>query len=170
MGRPHADLASYSPWGAVPIPPPHAPPAFWLPTISAAGLQTFGDLAIWALFRPSVFPIVQLYTNFYTPTTTSVIADFTSAAAPGLYAQPLPAAVYKGIDANGRADWEFPGLVFTAGGSALPVMVQGYWVQCSDPVTGVPGFLWAQQFPAPFAFLTGGDSLPVPLALSIGQC
>jgi hypothetical protein len=48
--------------------------------------------------------------------------------------------------------------------------VWGYYVYCTDPITGLPGLLWAQRFPTSFAFLVAGNSLPVPLQLSLAQC
>ena len=81
MGRPKADLAAYSPWGAYPIPLPTAPSPAWLPVVPQAGVLNWSDLAIWALGQPIAQAQVSLFTNFYQPTDTSTLASFTSPTA-----------------------------------------------------------------------------------------
>lgn len=170
MGRPKADLAAYSPWGAVTIPPPAPPTPAWLPVIPAAGVQTWSDLAMWALTLPGVNPKVSLFTNFYQPTQQSVLTDFTAPTAPGLAARALPAAIRGGTNPCARATWTWPVVTFTAGGGGLPVMIWGYYVYCTDPLTNVTALLWAQRLVTAFAFTVAGDALPIPLAVSFGQC
>ena len=170
MGRPKADLASYSPWGAFPIPPPLPPNPLWLPVTPAAGLVAWSDLAMWALGLPGVSPMVSLYTNDYQPTNASVLTDFASPVASGLLPMPIGMAHRVNVNALGRAQWSWPNVVFTAAGAGLPVHVWGYYVYINDPITGLPGLLWAQRFPRSFGFLAAGNSLPIPLNSSWGAC
>ncbi len=170
MGRPRADLSSYSPWGAVPVPPPAAPNPLWLPILPTAGILTLGDLAVWALSQPGVNPICTLFTNEYQPVATSTLANFTPATAPGIGSQPLGAPTRMGVDPYGRANWTWPTLNYMASGGGLPVQIWGWVVSCTDPVTSAPALLWAQRLPGSFAFVAAGNTLPVVLQLSLGQC
>ena len=170
MAHERADLAAYSPWGAYPIPPPVPPDPAWLPVTPAAGSQTFADLIVWALSQNVVLGRVTLYSNFLTPTSASVLADFTPITAAGLGPQLLGAATPGLIDHCGRALWTWPNIVFTAAGGGLPVQAWGYFVSCTDPITGMTALLWAQRLVTPFAFLAAGNALPVPLTLTLGPC
>ena len=170
MGRPKADLASYSPWGAVPIPPPFPPLPIWLPVVPTAGVQTWADLAMWALRLPGVVGQVSLYTNEYQPVGSTTLADFDTPSAPGLQTQNLGIPIRGGINPGGRSIWTWPLNTFVAAGGGLPVQIWGYYVSCTDPWTGQPALLFAQKFINSFGFINPGDSLPVPLATSFGQC
>jgi len=170
VGRPRADLASYSPWGAIAVPPPSPPSPNFLPVIPQAGLIAMGDLVIWAMQQPAVAPQCQLYINEYVPTASSTLASFTITTAGGLGAQSLGVPTNLGIDHWGRADWQWPTLTYTATGTGLPILVWGYVVSCTDPITGMPAILWAQRLPTGFGFVAPGDSLPLVLRLSLGQC
>ena len=170
MGRPKADLAAYSPWGSYPVPKPTFPSPLWLPIVPAEGVQTWSDLAVWALGQPQWQAQVSLFTNFYQPDSLSTIASFAAPVAAGLAAQSLPAPVRGGLNACGRANWSWPGVVFTAGGAGLPVLIWGYFVSCVSPFTGLPQVLWAQRLPTSWGFTAGGQSLPIPLAMSFGMC
>ena len=170
MGRPRANLAYYSIWGSYPIVLPTLPNPLWLPVVPLQGVATFSDLVIYALSLPIVDARVSLFTNFFQPQENSVIANFTAPTAAGLAAQALPAAVSAGQNNCGRSNWSFPGLVFTAAGAGLPVQIWGYYVYCTDPITGVSALLWAQRLQNSFAFTAGGQTLPVPLSLSLAQC
>lgn len=170
MGRPRANLADYSPWGAVPVPPPGPPDPAWLPVVSAEGMQTWSDLAIWALQFIQSGAEVALFTNFYQPQSDSTYANFILATAAGVGPQTLPAAVSKGINPAGRALWKWPVVTFTASGAGLPELIWGYVVSCIDPFSGQRQMLWAQRLVNSFGFVNPGDALPIPLALSLGQC
>lgn len=170
MGRPKADLTSYSPWGAYPLVTPMPPPSYALPVVPRAGVQTWSDLAMWALQYSEWGAAVSLYTNFYTPDAMSQLSNFTPPTAPGLAAHQLPQPTFIGIDINGRAVWEWPPVNFVAGGPGLPVHVWGYYVYLTDPLTEQLALLYAQRFVNSWAFLTTGDTLPVALATSFAQC
>lgn len=168
MGRPKADLSYYGPFGAFPIPPPVPPDPNYLPIVPTASLISLGNLAIWALAQARVAAMVSLYTSFYQPLPTSTLADFTSPIAPGLLPQPLPPATPLGIDPFGNADWTFGPITWTAAGGGLPTPAWGYYVWCTDPITGMATLLWAQRFVTSFVFNVAGNKLTVPLYLSLG--
>lgn len=170
MGRPKADLCSYSPWGCIPIPPPGPPNPLWLPIIPAAGAQTWSDLAMWALGQPNINPVISLFTNFYQPDQASTLADFTPPTAAGLTAEPLGVGMFLGLNPCARAIWQCQPPTWTAGGAGLPVAVWGYYVYCNDPITNLPGLLWAQRLVTHFAFNVAGDTLTFPLTISFGAC
>jgi hypothetical protein len=170
MGRPKADLTTYSPWGAYPLVTPMPPPSYALPVVPREGVQTFSDLAIWALQFPQVQAYCGLYTNVWTPTPMDHLSNYTFATAPSIFPKLLPTATFIGIDINGRAVWEWPPLDFVADGPGLPVQVWGYAVYCTDPVTKQQVLLWASRFVNSFAFVNPGDTLPLALATSFAQC
>jgi hypothetical protein len=170
MGRPRANLAVYSPFGAIPMPPPAPPDPAWLAVVPAAGVQTWSDLAVYAMGLPTVQPMVSLFTNWYQPTSESTLASFTPPMAAGLAAQALGAPIRGLVNPFGRAVWSWPTALFTAVGAGLPVLVWGYYVYCTDPWTGQPGLLWAQRLVTGFGFTTAGQTLPIPLATSFAQC
>ena len=170
MGRPRADLSAYSIWGSYPISAPTPPLAAWLPVIPQAGVQTWSDLAMWALYQPGVDARVSLYTNFYTPSAASTLGDFVSPTAPGLLPQDLPPAIRGMVDTNGRTVWSWPLIPFTSSGGGLPVQAWGYYVYCTDPITHLPALLWAQRLVNSFGFIAPGNTLNIPLSTSFGQC
>lgn len=150
--------------------PPSPPDPLLLPIVPAAGVQAFSDLAMWALQQPAVAGRVGLFTNFYQPQELSTLADFSSPAAAGLADRPLPPAIRGLVNLDGRAAWSWPPVTFTALGAGLPVQVWGYYVYCTDPITGLLALLWAQRFENSFALEVAGDSLPVVLSASFAQC
>lgn len=170
MGRPKADLCSYSPWGCIPIPPPVPPNPLWLPVIPWAGVQTWSDLAMWQLIQPLTGAKVSLFTNFYQPESQSALANFTAPTAGGLLPIQLPTPTRLPVDNCGRARWQFPNIVFTATGPGLPEMIWGYYVYCRDPWTGQAGLLWAQRLINAWGFVSAGQQLSIPLSTSFAQC
>jgi hypothetical protein len=170
MGRPKADLSAYSRWGSYPIPPPTPPNPAWLPVVPTEGVQSWGDLAMAALAIPGVDPMVALFSNFYQPTSATTLSELTSPTAPGLLPQALGTPTRLGTDRCGRSNWTFPAVTFTAAGTGLPVQIWGYYVYCNSPWTFAPMLLWAQRLVSSFGFISAGNALTIPLAVSLGAC
>jgi hypothetical protein len=141
-----------------------------LPVVPTAAVQTWSDLATWALIQAGVAPQASLYTNDYQPDSTTTLAMFLSPIAAGLGPIALPPPVFAGLNACGRARWNWGSVTWTAFGGGLPVLVFGYYVWCTDPITGLPALLWAQRFPNAFGFVNPGDQLTVPLSDSFASC
>jgi hypothetical protein len=125
---------------------------------------------LYALQLPIVGAKVGLFTNFYQPQEDSTLASFDAPIAPGLTEKPLPAAIRGGLNVQGRAVWTWPVIDFVAAGGGLPVQVWGYYVYCTDPLTSQLGLLWAQRLVSSFGFVAPGDTLPINLTLSFGEC
>lgn len=142
----------------------------FFPVIPVAGEETYSDLVMGWISGGANAAKIHLYANDYVPDRTTVLANFVEATNPGLTAKALPVAVKVGSDPRGRFNWTFPTITFTITAGPYPAYVFGFWVDCNDPVTGLTGLLWAQRFPTGFAFHAGGDSLPVNIFQSFGQC
>lgn len=113
--------------------------------------------------------LVTLFTNNYTPTTSSVPGSFTAATFGGGSAQATPAATDAGVVPGGVDNWIFGPLTWTATGSGLPVTVYGYYVTITSPITSVTRVLWAQRFDTPQALSSAGQTISFILSLAGNQ-
>jgi len=109
---------------------------------------------------------VFLYTNNFTPTTSTVLADLTPAAAGGMTEQATPAATDSGVFPAGVDNWIFSPITFTATGAGLPETYYGYGVKAVDPITAASLLLWAQKFDVPQLIIAAGQTVPFVLSLA----
>lgn len=137
-----------------------------LPVIPDAGNVTFMTALLLQLKSGANDAKVHLYTNNLAPVRETVLTDFTEAVAAGLEALATPAAVDVGINAAGVDVWTFSPLTWSAGGSGLPVVVYGYYVDWLNPITLQRQLWWAQKFDVPQALTGAGQT--VSFTLSIG--
>jgi len=109
---------------------------------------------------------IHLFDNNYTPTTSSVIGDFTEATAGGLAGIATPNATDQGVVPGGIDNWIFGNALWTASGAGLPVTIYGYWIDFVDPTTGNPHMLWAQRFDTPQVLTSAGQTIAFTLSLA----
>jgi hypothetical protein len=113
---------------------------------------------------------VHLYNNDYTPSTSSILANFTETLVAGLSAKPLPTMQNLGIDASGNDVWISPQITFVATGVGLPDVIYGFWVDFTDPITAGTRVFYAQRFETPMAIIAAGNKVQFMLSLGGKQC
>jgi hypothetical protein len=170
MGRPKADLCSYSPWGCVPIPKPEPPNPLWLPLVPNAAVQTWSDLAVFAMGLNIVEPWLAPFVNFYQVNSESTLANFTASTDSSLRPQRIAAPTFGGLNDCGRAIWNWPAVTFTADLAAVGTILWGWYAYCTDPITGLQALLQCQNFPTAVPIIAAGQTVPISMQAAFGQC
>ncbi len=111
---------------------------------------------------------VRLFANNITPTGTTIWSDFLEANFNGYASVLVPAGIDQGLNFDQADIWSLNPAVFTM--TVLPVQaVYGYWIDWTNPLTGLRQSLWCQRFAAPFLFSAAGVSLPIILTPGFTQ-
>lgn len=110
----------------------------------------------------------RLFGNNFFPVKSSVWSDFVPAAMAGGENVPLNMANDSGLNVFGVDVWTFSPSTWVNLGAAN-VIAWGYWIDWTNPRTGLRQSLWAQRFNAPFVFHAPFSSLTLVVTPGFAQ-